>query len=94
MAIMLNGGVTILFASSTAANGTFINNGADGVGSSGGSTHFLNNSTAENATLIANGGQRAGGSIFFQDDSTGGRASVEVFGKGNMDISSCTTRRV
>ncbi len=75
------GGSTVFRNSSSAANGTFINNG--------GGTGFFETSTADNATLIANGGVNGGdgGSIGFGDDSTGGTARVEVFGNGKLDIS-------
>jgi len=65
------------FDSSSAAHGTFINNG------SGNSTEFFDTSTANNAILIANDG----GVISLQNDSTGGQARVKVFGNGTLDIS-------
>ena len=76
-------------ASPSAGNGTFINNGATISGAVGGKTAFYEASTADAATLIANGGTNGGrgGAIFFEDQSTGGTARVEVFGNGFLDIS-------
>ncbi len=76
-------------ASPSAGNGTFINNGATINGAVGGKTAFYESSTADAATLIANGGTNGGrgGAIFFEDHSTGGRARIEVFGNGFLDIS-------
>jgi autotransporter-associated beta strand protein len=73
----------------SAGNGTFINNGATISGAVGGKTVFYEASTAESATLIANGGTNGGegGAIFFEENSTGGTARVEVFGNGILDVS-------
>lgn len=75
--------------SPSAGNGTFINNGATISGAVGGETIFNNASTADAATLIANGGTNGGegGTIFFEENSTGGTARVEVFGNGILDVS-------
>ena len=75
--------------SPSAGNGTFINNGAAISGAVGGETVFNNASTADAATLIANGGTNGGegGAIFFEENSTGGVARVEVFGNGILDVS-------
>jgi autotransporter-associated beta strand protein len=75
--------------SPSAGTGTFINNGATISGAVGGKTIFNNTSTAAAATLIANGGTNGGegGAIFFEENSTGGTARVEVFGNGFLDIS-------
>jgi len=83
------GGATFFFGTSTAANGTFINNGATISGAVGGETIFNNASTADAATLIANGGTNGGegGAIFFEENSIGGTARVEVFGNGILDVS-------
>jgi len=74
----------------TAANGMFINNGGTVSSAGGGITSFSSTSTAGSATLIANGSTNGGegGAIFFQDRSSGGTSRVEVFGNGNLDISS------
>jgi autotransporter-associated beta strand protein len=75
--------------SGTAGNNTFVNNGATASGASGGFTLFGSFSTADSATLIANGGANGGqgGTILFEDNSTGGTSRIEVFGNGNLDIS-------
>ena len=87
------GGSTTFQNSSTADNATITNDGGDGMDVEGGHTTFQNTSKADNATLIANGGSNggSGGAIFFEDDSTGGTARVEVFGNGNLDISGHST---
>ena len=84
-----DGGSTTFNDTSTAGSGTFTSNGGTVSGASGGSTIFNDTSTAVNATLIANGGTGggAGGLILFYAGSTGGTASVKVFGNGNLDIS-------
>jgi autotransporter-associated beta strand protein len=73
------GGLTVFWDSSSAGNSIIINN--SGVGGASGTTEFDFNSTAARATLIANGGR-----IYFNDDSTGGQARVELF-DGILDIS-------
>ncbi len=81
-------GTTLFNSVSTASNGTFVNNAGTVAGASGGFTRFTNSATAANSTLIANGGAGNGGSIRFLFASTGGTARVQVFGNGNLDISS------
>jgi autotransporter-associated beta strand protein len=83
------GGYTLFIGTSTAGSGTFTSQGATVSGAGGGITGFGQTSTAGNATLIANGGTGGGlgGSILFIEDSTGGTATVEVFGNGALDIS-------
>jgi hypothetical protein len=83
-----DGGFTVFSGSSTAASSTLINNAGTVSGAVGGVTQFGENSTAGTATLIANGGTGAGGSIQFFGDTSGGTATVKVFGNGNLDISS------
>ena len=85
-----NGGFTKFSDSSTAGNGSFTNNGGTVSGAGGGQTIFQQTSIADSATLIANGGTGGGqgGQILFEDASTGGTSRVEVFGNGNLDISS------
>ncbi|TMP93878.1 MAG: VPDSG-CTERM sorting domain-containing protein [Verrucomicrobia bacterium] len=85
-----NGGFTEFSDSSTAGNGSFTNNGGTVSGAGGGQTIFQQTSIADSATLIANGGTGGGqgGQILFEDASTGGTSRVEVFGNGNLDISS------
>jgi autotransporter-associated beta strand protein len=67
--------------------------------SAGGETLFSDSSDAGSATLIANAGVPGsfnghiiipggyGGSIVFNGSSTGGKARIEVFGNGYLDIS-------
>ena len=85
-----NGGFTEFSDSSTAGNGSFTNNGGTVSGAGGGRAIFQQTSVADSATLIANGGTGGGqgGQILFEDASTGGTSRVEVFGNGNLDISS------
>src|SRR5256886_5238132 len=82
------GGVTFFVDHATAANGPFINNGAAVRNAPGGLTIFFGG-TAEDATLIANGGPNkfAAGKILFFYRSKGGKARVELFGNGELDIS-------
>jgi autotransporter-associated beta strand protein len=76
---------------STAGNGTFTNNGGLASGAAGGIVTFFDTSTAGNATIINNGGAvggALGGITQFSDDSTGGTSRIELFGNGELDISS------
>jgi hypothetical protein len=79
--IVVNGG--------TAGNATFTNNGGAVSGALGGRTLFNDTGAAGSATLIANAGSGGGpgGLIHFLNTSTGGRARVQVFGNGKLDIS-------
>jgi autotransporter-associated beta strand protein len=81
-------GYTEFNNNSTAANGTFINNGGLIEWGYGGYTEFNDTSTAGNGTFINNAGTNFGrpGNTRFTDDSTGGRARVEVFGDGHLNI--------
>ena len=85
-----SGGFTEFLNTSTAGNGTFTTNGGAILGAFGGTTEFHDTATAGNAVLIANGGTAGGngGRILFFGASTGGTATVKVFGNGNLDISS------
>jgi hypothetical protein len=82
------GGTTYFFDTTSASSATSTNNGATVNGAGGGTTEFGDSATAASATLIANAGTNggAGGAIIFRDDSTGGTATVKVFGNGNLDI--------
>jgi autotransporter-associated beta strand protein len=90
------GGGGVDFQGGNAGNATIINNGGAGAGAQGGRTDFDaatqgtpgGRSSAGSATLIANGGTRggAGGRIIFLYNSNGGRARVEVFGNGSLDV--------
>ncbi len=82
--VFLNGevrGGTRFLDTSSAGNGTFINNG--------GFTEFSDSSTAASAILVANGGSNGarGGTILFANQSSVGTARIEVFGNGSLDIS-------
>lgn len=72
----------------TAGSGTFFNLGAYTSGAASGYTTFSGISSAENAQLIAYGGINGGdgGRIVFYDKSSGGTASVQLFGNGELDI--------
>ena len=87
------GGITVFDGfegSPTAGSATIINDGGTVSGAFGGITRFfIGTPTADSATLIANGGLGGGqgGTILFEDNSTGGTSRIEVFGNGNLDIS-------
>jgi hypothetical protein len=73
----------------TAANGTFVNLGALTKGPYGGLTSFSGPTTAGNALLLAMGGYNggSGGRIAFYQGSSGGAATVGLYGNGTLDIS-------
>ncbi len=73
----------------TAGNGTFFNLGGTQLDAYGGYTSFSGTSSAGNAKLIANSGVNGGngGRIIFMDDSSGGSASIQLFGNGTLDLS-------
>ena len=87
------GSVSFLSPSS-GGNATIINNGGTVSGAAGGKTTFLggnggSTSTAANATLIANGGINGGaGGVIALTGRTqnGGKARVELFGNGTLEI--------
>ena len=82
------GGITRFEVNSTAGSATIINNGATTSGATGGITQFYSPADAGSSTLIANRGQQGGGGGLIQfNGGTGGRARVEVFGDGRLDIS-------
>ena len=82
------GGVSV-GDNATAANATITNNGSSVSGAFGGATVFIGSGTAGNATLIANGGTNGGGggAIVFSETTSGGTATIKVFGNGALDIS-------
>jgi autotransporter-associated beta strand protein len=92
-------GKTTFTNTSTAGNSTINNNGGGLVFGQGGQTTFKDSSSADSSTLIAGAGAPPqgggiiiipgglGGSIFFNDNSTGGTSRVEVFGNGSVDVS-------
>jgi autotransporter-associated beta strand protein len=82
-------GGTILFRDhSSAKRATLTNEGGTVSGAGGGYIVFINQATAANATLIMNGSTNggAGGSLQFFTGARGGKARVEVFGNGNLDL--------
>ncbi len=76
----------------TAGDATLFNLGGYTSNATGGYTVFSGNSTAGNATLIAYGGTHDGygGKISFYDEASGGTATVQLFGNGELDISDHT----
>ena len=86
-------GDLIVFTNNNATGGgtVFVGTWSSGSGifnSIAGQTTFADTSTAANATLIANG-LDFGSAIFFEGDSTGGTARVEVFA-GNSTMATWT----
>ncbi len=73
----------------TAGDATLFNLGGYAAKATGGYTVFSGTSTAGNATLIAYGGTHGGygGKIAFYDNASGGAATVQLFGDGELDIS-------
>ena len=92
-------GSVSFFTPSNGGNATIINNGGTASGAAGGKTTFFggtsqSTATAANATLIANGGVSggAGGVIVFSGRTeNGGKARVELFGNGTLQIDSHQT---
>jgi len=78
--------VTTFNDTSTAGHATITNDGGLYPVSPAGATIFRGSSTADGATLIGNGGVDWGGSIVFNDTSTGATARVKVFDNGYLDI--------
>lgn len=88
--VYANGGAPIAGSKGpTAGNAKIFNVGAITEGASGGQTSFSGTSSAENAQLIAIGGNNGGygGKIAFYDESSGGAATVRLYGNGTLDIS-------
>jgi hypothetical protein len=73
----------------TAGNATCISLGGIVQDGLGGQTEFAGTSTAGKAQLIAVGGVNGGegGRIAFYDQSSGGAATVQLYGNGTLDIS-------
>jgi len=82
------GGGVLFFDSSTAGQADFTLNAGTVSGATGGHVEFVNTSTAANATLTAKGGTNGagGGTIFFFDDPSGGKANIVLNGNGTLDI--------
>lgn len=72
----------------TANYATIINQGGESEGVTGGYTVFSGTATADSAQLIAIGGNNGGygGKIIFYDNADGGKASVQLYGNGCLDI--------
>jgi hypothetical protein len=95
------GSSTISFSDNSSAGNAMLSVEGAGGGSTGFAPaviSFSGNSTAGNATLIARDGARSpsgfhapGGIITFTEQSTGGTASVQVFGNGELDIDHSVT---
>lgn len=88
---LAQGGSTQFVEDSNAGHGLLTANGASMSGDAGpGLTQFLDRSSAAAATLIANsgGGGGAGGSIQLSSASDGAAAQIEIFGNGNLDLTS------
>ncbi len=84
-----NGNVVGVFnGSSSAGNSLLTINGAQAMGGGFSFLAFSDFSTAGAATLVANGGFSGGlgGTIRFNNASTGGTSRVEVFGNGTGDL--------
>jgi autotransporter-associated beta strand protein len=67
------------------ANATIIANGTDFQDATGGEIHFAGAADNGDATIIINGGETAGGLCNFLVD-TAGRARLEVFGNGLINV--------
>ncbi len=77
------------FSGAKGGNSTITVNGGTAPNAIGGYLQFNTLSDAENATLIVNGGTNGGlpGTLFFIDTGRGGKARVEVFDTGELDMS-------
>jgi hypothetical protein len=77
------GGVIFFFATSSAFRGVFTLRGTEVENGVGSFLEFLDQATAQNATINAGGGatgEEAGGNIYFSDDSSGGSATIKLYG--------------
>jgi len=81
------GGEVDFVFSSTANNATVINGGGTIPGALGGRTALAGTSDGGNAIIICNGGADFGGSVEFQQDSTGGNVRIEIFDNAVLGIS-------
>ncbi|MDQ3198954.1 MAG: hypothetical protein M3Q46_07165 [Verrucomicrobiota bacterium] len=83
----VSGGDVALFHSSNAGEATFTAEGSDIERLGGAVIRFYHDASAADATLIATGGLLDGGRIAFEfGEATGGRARVELFGNGRLEI--------
>ena len=96
-------GRTIFDGHADAGQAVIVNEGGDSFLGNGGITSFNVFSDAGSATLIAQAGAPSpgplipgglGGRIYFNDQSTGGTADVQVLGNGAVDISGHVTPNV
>jgi autotransporter-associated beta strand protein len=86
----VGGRTDFTYSKASAEQCTIINDGGTAPGAGGGATQFiLESPSAGEGTLIANGGSNGGegGSFTFGYNSDGGRARVELFGNGYLDLS-------
>ena len=83
------GSATQFYDTSTAGDAILTAQAGTVRGADGGQIYFSARSTAGNAVMIAEGGltEAHGGTITFDDESSGGTARIEVFGNGTLDIS-------
>ena len=82
------GALTAFYSSGGLDHCTVINYGASVGGGFGGITEIGNRTSADHATLIAYGGTNGGegGVIQFSGISSGGKAEVQLFGNGRLEI--------
>jgi autotransporter-associated beta strand protein len=75
--------------SATAADGAFVINGGTAPDLAGASMSFFDTASGGNATITMNGGSGGGegGTLFFNGQSDGGTASLNVSSNSQMDIS-------
>ncbi len=82
--------------SATAANATFVIGGGSGAGLAATTLTFEDTTTAATANITVNGGVGGseGGTIYFENASKGGTATISLLGNGTFDISGHTTSGV
>ena len=87
------GGMIYLADRGTADNATFVVGGGLGAGLAATTLTFEDSTTAANSNITANGGVGGseGGTIYFENRSKGGTASISLLGNGTLDISGHTT---
>jgi autotransporter-associated beta strand repeat len=83
-------GGTLLFRDhASGGHATLTNQGGTVSGAGGGTIIFIEQSHASNARLIMKGGTNggAGGNLQFSGAARGGKARLELYGNGNLDLS-------